>query len=370
MRVAVISSVHRWNDTRIFVKQATSLAARGYDVLLAAVGDQPAPFQSAGVTVVPLPRRKRTARWITWFSILRIVLSERTDIVHAHDPELFPLVLLLKLAGMKAVCDVHEDVAAQVLYKEWIPRVFRAPLSAMLRLAQKSLPRLADAVILAEDSYLHNFPQANNVAVVRNFPILPGHWKEDYGAVTFRLVYVGDVRRVRGIEEYIAITKRLVELGVPVELRIIGSFADRCEEAEILATVQHLEIENEVRFLGRRPPEEIPTLLSDCDVGLALLHPIGNYRESYPTKMFEYLAAGLPVVASNFSLWERVLVPNDCGRVVDPLNVEEAAALLMEYWKSPELREHHGRNGRKAILAHYHWGLESSRLIAVYGTLN
>lgn len=107
-------------------------------------------------------------------------------------------------------------------------------------------------------------------------------------------------------------------------------------------------------------------MLEDCDVGLALLHPIGNYRESYPTKMFEYMAAGLPVVASRFALWESVLVPNDCGRVVDPLNLDEATEAVFEYWSSVELRERHGRNGRRAVLERYHWELERPRLIALY----
>lgn len=369
LRVAVVSSVHRWNDTRIFVKQAASLAASGYDVVLVAIGDQPSPFETSGVRVIPLPRRKRALRWMTWLSILRIVIAERAVVVHAHDPELFPLVFLLKITGRKAICDIHEDIAEQVLHKEWIPRYLRSPLSQVLKVAQHWLPRLADAVILAEDSYLRNFSSAANVAVIRNFPLLSPHCKQDYQTDVFRMIYVGDVRKVRGIGEYVAITDRLAKRGVPVELRVVGSFADPGEELEIKTIVQQLGLEKRVIFLGRRPPEEIPALLEDCEVGLALLHPIGNYRESYPTKMFEYMAAGLPVVASRFALWESVLVGNDCGRVVDPLDREEATNAVFDYWDSRELRERHGRNGRSAVVARYHWGLELPRLIAVYAIL-
>ena len=289
-------------------------------------------------------------------------------VVHAHDPELFPLALLLKLTGRKAVCDIHEDIAEQVLDKEWIPGYLRGPLSRVLKVAQRWLPRLADAVILAEDSYLRNLSSAANVAVIRNFPLLPSHCKQDYQTDVFRMIYVGDVRKVRGIGEYVAITDRLAKRGVPVELRVVGSFADPVEELEIKTIVQQLGLEKRVIFLGRRPPEEIPALLEYCDVGLALLHPIGNYRESYPTKMFEYMAAGLPVIASRFALWESVLVSNDCGRVVDPRDVEEATVAVHKYWVAPELRERHGRNGRKAAVASYHWGLELPRLISIYAT--
>jgi glycosyltransferase involved in cell wall biosynthesis len=369
IRVAVISSVHRWNDTRIFVKQAASLAASGYDVVLAAIGDQPAPFEASGVRVIPLRRRRRFARWLTWLSILRVVHAERSAVVHAHDPELIPLLLLLKVVGRKVICDVHENVAEQVLHKEWIPRVCRRPLSTLLKVTQRWLPRAVDAVILAEDSYVGNFPAGPHVSVIRNFPILPPRCKEDYRSDVLRLVYVGDVRKVRGILEYVHILARLSDRGVPAVIRIIGSFAAQAEEEETRALVRQAGLESKVQFLGRRPPEEIPALLETCDVGLALLHPIGNYRDSYPTKMFEYMAAGLPVVASRFTLWERVLVGNDCGRVVDPQNTEEAAEAIREYWMSPELRERHGRNGRAAVVAHYNWPAEASRLDSVYAAL-
>jgi glycosyltransferase involved in cell wall biosynthesis len=368
-RVAMVSSVHRWNDTRICVRESSSLGLEGYDVILIAVGDRKSPFEAFGVRVHPLPRRKRSLRWINWLSIIRIVFAERVSVVHAHDPELFPLVLLLRFTGCKVVCDVHENVPEQILHKEWIPQAFRGALSKIIKSAQKLLPRLADAVILAEDSYEKNFPPLKNVSIIRNFPLLPSSSKRDYHSEVFRMIYVGDVRFVRGIAEYVAITGQLAKQGVPVQLRIVGSFANPQEELQIRATVQKLGLAHRVQLLGRRPPEEIPELIEECDLGLALLHPIGNYRESYPTKMFEYMAAGLPVIASQFALWESILVKSECGRCVDPLNIDEASKSAAEYWYSRELRELHGRNGRKAVVERYHWDLERRRLVAVYAAL-
>lgn len=366
LRVAMVSSVHRWNDTRIFVKEAASLARAGYHVVLVGVANKRETFKRDGLLVHTLRRRRRSLRWINWLSILHIVIAERAAVVHAHDPELFPLVILLKLSGRKAVCDVHEDFAQQVLNKEWIPSLLRGVLSKMIRWTDRWLPRAADAVILAEDSYRQNFPPRPNVRVVRNFPLLPDRFKLDYRTNVLRLIYVGDVRMVRGIGEYVRITHALVQMGVDVELNIVGSFADPEEEKQIKTLVQQLSLEDKVNLLGRRAPEELPALVSQCDIGLALLHPIGNYRESYPTKMFEYMAGGLPVVASRFALWESVLVGNNCGRVVDPLNVTEASEVLFEYWNSPELRELHGRNGRAAVVERYHWNLELPRLLEPY----
>jgi len=364
--VAVLSCVHRWNDTRILVKQAASLAEHGREVILVGIGDRPAPFEHLGVRVIQLPRRRRPLRWITWLSILQIVRQQQPSVVHVHDPELIPLALLLKLAGRRAICDIHENVAEQVLEKEWLPVIVRRPLGLVLKVVLRWLPRAADAVILAEDSYLKHIPRASNVSVIHNYPLLPAQYKENYESDVLRLVYVGDVRLVRGIREYVTITHRLNARGIPTELTVIGSFANPEEGRQIADLVRELSLERQVKLLGRRPPEDLPTLLQNCDVGLALLHPIGNFRESYPTKMFEYMAAGLPAVASRFALWENVLVSNECGRVVNPLDVDEATSVLEEYWKSPDLRERHGRNGRRAVVERYHWGLDVPRLLAIY----
>jgi glycosyltransferase involved in cell wall biosynthesis len=367
--VAVLSSVHRWNDTRILVRQAASLAAAGYDVVLAAIGDQGQPFAWRGVRVVPFRRRSRLARWKLWGSLARVVFRERARVVHVHDPELIPLALFLKLTGRRVICDVHENVSEQVLNKEWMPRALRRPVSGVLRGLMRGLPSVSDAVILAEDSYFKAVPAAPNVAVIHNFPALPPRTKEDYRTDVLRLIYVGDVRRVRGIDEYVAITDRLVREGVPVELRVIGSFASADEQAATVRTIERLGLTQRIHLLGRQPPEEIPRLLEQGDIGLSLLHPIGNYRESYPTKMFEYMAAGLPVIASRFPLWAAVLDGNTCGRVVDPLNVDEAVKAILEYWRSPVLREEHGRNGRAAVVSRYNWDVETPALLGIYARL-
>jgi glycosyltransferase involved in cell wall biosynthesis len=371
LRVAQVSSVHRWNDTRVYLKETRSLMDAGYDVLLVAVAAEHQPFESTGVHVLPLPRRKRALRWLNGVAIARAVIRHRAHVVHAHDPELFPLLILLRLLGMRTICDVHENVPEQILHKEWIPRGMRELLSRMTRIGLRLLPRMVDAVVLAEDSYVQSFPATPNVTVVRNFPILSHTRKTDYKSSGLRMVYVGDVRIVRGIETYLRIAARLLEQSVAAELWIVGSFASKDEEARMHDLMQELKLTTaNVRWLGRRRPEEVPDLLCQCDIGLALLHPIGNYRESYPTKMFEYMAAGLPAVVSNFELWERVLAENNCGRVADPLDLDAATKVLSDYWNNPAMREEHGRNGRRAVEERYQWGMEARELLATYEALD
>jgi glycosyltransferase involved in cell wall biosynthesis len=366
LRVAVVSSVHRWNDTRVYLKETHSLVSAGFEVLLVAVAAEHQPSELGAARVVPLPRRKRLLRWLNALAVMRAAVRYRAHVVHAHDPELFPLVIMLKLLGMRTVCDVHEDFAEQIRHKEWIAPALRRGLAGMVRVGLRALPWLSDAVILAEDSYVRNFPSTANITVVRNFPLLPSVHKTEYREGCFRLIYVGDVRVVRGIATCIHVTHRLAAEGVPVELRVVGSFASRDEESSMHALVHRLEVGDRVSWLGRRLPEEVPELLSQCDIGLALLHPIGNYRESYPTKMFEYMAVGLPAVVSDFPLWANVLGENDCGCVVNPLDVDAVVVALRAYWHDPGLRRRHGANGRRAVIDRYQWEAEERKLLAVY----
>jgi glycosyltransferase involved in cell wall biosynthesis len=370
VRVAVVSSVHRWNDTRVYLKQAQSIAAEGYDTLLVAMDSEAKQFAKGALRIETLARRKRALRFLTWFQILARVFRHRAKIVHAHDPELFPLMAVLRLFGKRVVCDVHEDLAQQILHKEWLPRLVRRPMSAFARGLYRVLPRLVNGVVIAEDSYFPLFPARPNVHLVRNFPFLPGVHRREYETGTLRLVYVGDVRIVRGIRHYVEIVHALRQRGIATELRVIGSFAARTEEAEVTALIARLGVGDAVKLLGRRAPEDVPGLLADCDVGLTLLHPIGNYRESYPTKMFEYMAAAIPVVSSNFPLWEAVVLPNDCGVSVDPLDVTAAADALENYARSVDLRRRHGTNGRRAVAEQYQWAVEFAKLRDLYARLS
>lgn len=369
VRVAVVSSVHRWNDTRVYLKQAQSIAAEGYDTLLVAMDAEAKKFSVGALKVETLARPKRALRFVTWFQILARVFRHRAKIVHAHDPELFPLLAVLRLFGKRVICDVHEDFAQQILHKEWLPRFVRRPMSACARALYRMLPRLVNGVVIAEDSYFPLFPARPNVYLVRNFPFLPDVYRREYETDTLRLVYVGDVRLVRGIRQYVEIVHALRQRGIAAELRVVGSFAMPAEEAEIVALIEKLGLGDAVKLLGRRAPEDVPGLLADCDVGLTLLHHIGNYRDSYPTKMFEYMAAAIPVVSTNFPLWEAVVLPNDCGVSVDPLDVGAAADAIENYARSVELRRRHGTNGRQAVAAKYQWAVEFATLRALYARL-
>jgi len=105
-------------------------------------------------------------------------------------------------------------------------------------------------------------------------------------------------------------------------------------------------------------------IIAQCHVGLAVLHPIPNYVESYPTKTFEYMAMGLPVIASNFPLYREIVEGAECGICVDPLNPEEIAGAIRWIIDHPAEAEQMGKNGHRAVEERYNWGKEEKKLLS------
>jgi glycosyltransferase involved in cell wall biosynthesis len=121
-----------------------------------------------------------------------------------------------------------------------------------------------------------------------------------------------------------------------------------------------------VKFLGYLNREDVNKILSESKVGLVTLHPIPNYLESLPVKMFEYMSAGIPVVASDFPLWKEIIEGNKCGICVDPLNPKEIAKAVNYIIDNPKEAQKMGENGKKAVENKYNWKIEEKKLLNLY----
>ena len=86
--------------------------------------------------------------------------------------------------------------------------------------------------------------------------------------------------------------------------------------------------------------------------------------------MFEYMAAGIPVVASNFPLWKEIIEENKCGICVEPANVEQISDAVNYLLNNPEEAQRMGANGRKAVEEKYNWNNEAKTLLQLYCDLS
>lgn len=150
------------------------------------------------------------------------------------------------------------------------------------------------------------------------------------------------------------------------KLQLAGKF----NPMSALENVKHLDGWSRVNFHGWANRGQVANILAQARAGLVVLHPTANYREAYPVKMFEYMAMGIPVIASDFPLWRRIVEDAECGLVVNPLNPDEIANAMQWLLDNPSEAEAMGDRGRKAVEANYNWESESHKLIEFYRQLS
>lgn len=360
-KICHLTSVHPPFDIRIFHKECRTLAAAGYDVTLLAAHTSDETVDGVKIKAV----RQNSSRWSratrTVWEVYRLALIEDADIYHIHDFELIPVALALKLKGKKIIYDSHEDFPRQNLSREWIPPVLRKPVAVVTEYFENAFVRFFDAVVGATPHISRRFAGLGcKVTTINNYPFLTSRPKEKKSACNPpRVCYVGAVSKARGIFEIVSAIEQtnnnLVIVGI-----IDGQIHDK------LITMPGWQ---KVVHKGFLPHEEVAGVLGDCIAGLVVLHPHENYIYSQPTKMYEYMAAGIPVIASNFPLWCNVIDRCNCGVCVDPLNPEEVAAAIQWLTDHPEEARRMGANGRLAVEQYYNWEVEAKSLLGLYENL-
>lgn len=368
-RVCHLSSAHRGLDVRIFHKECASLAAAGYDTHLVIVAStqEVAKAQAMGVTVhalqAPVGRFSRMVRQ-AW-RCYAIGRSLDADVYHFHDAELIPYGIWLALSGKKVVYDVHEDVPQDILTKDWIAPWIRKTVSGAISALEYLGARYFFSIAAATPFIAQRFKKITPRTVdVNNYPILGelSSGTVDWSVKQNQICYIGGIDRIRGISE---VVKAMGLLDSDARLQLGGKFSEPAFEELVYAQAGWSNVD----ALGWLDRAGVKAALDRSVGGLVTLHPIINYIDALPVKMFEYMAAGVPVIASNFPLWREIVEGNDCGVCVDPLDPAAIARAIDYLVTHPGDAERMGRNGQRAVQEKYNWGIEETKLLQFYADL-
>jgi glycosyltransferase involved in cell wall biosynthesis len=362
-RVLHLAPAHATFDTRVFVKECRTLADAGYQVSLVVRHDRAESVD--GVRIVPLPPwRSRAGRFIAnpW-RCLRIALRERADLYHFHDAEMLPVGALLALLGRTVVYDSHEDLPRLARDRVWIPRPLRSVASWLVALVERLVTPLFAAVVSAEDEGAKRFG-GERVVVIRNY-VLRDEFDTtepvDWASRRNTMIYVGAMSHQRGAVEMVEVVEALAD--IDARLTLIGTMNVSGLEAELRA----LPGWSRVDYLGFGDRATVMKELARARVGLVLWHPTRKHAEgAVPVKLFEYLAAGIPVIASDFPAIREVLGPCDVGVLVDPLDVDQIAEVARQLLADPARAAEMGRKGRELVRDHYTWDSQAPLLLDLY----
>ncbi|MBQ5965497.1 glycosyltransferase family 4 protein [Massilia sp. ZL223] len=365
-KIVHLTSAHPRNDTRIFIKQCRTLAAHGYDVTLV-VADGQGDERRDGVRIVDVGRLSGRMRRI--FSTTRRVrdkaLSLDADIYQLHDPELLPTGLALKRRGKTVIFDSHEDVPRQLLSKPYLGPLSGKLISATFSLVERYACARFDGIIAATPFIREKFLGIHPVTLdVNNFPMIgeldsATPWADKHNEVC----YVGGIGEIRGIRELVHAGQYLRS---SARINLVGKFSEPQLEAELQAHPGWHRV-TPSGFLDRTGVRKV---MQRSLAGIVTFHRLPNHLDSLPTKMFEYMSAGIPVIASNFPLWRETIERAGCGLCVDPADPRAIAEAIDYLVTHPEIARSMGQKGRQAVLDHYNWTVQANRLTDFYGALS
>lgn len=362
MKICHLTSVHNYDDIRISIKECQSLVNANYNVHLISPNTTETCFKGIKIHGVQNVYKGRMQRIFMFSKVILLKAIEiDADIYHFHDPELIPVGLKLERKGKKVIYDVHEDVPRQIMTKHWIPKLFRKLISILFEIYEKKSAKKFTAIVTSTPFIRERFLRVNKKTVdIKNYPLIAELFQPNivYEEKEAAITYIGGISTKRGLFTMVQAVNRLGD----VTLKLAGNISDN----EELKKVQTMDGWSKVDYLGFVNREGIKSILKESKAGLVVLQPEANYIDSLPIKMFEYMAAGIPVIASNFPLWKEIIIKNKCGICINPLNVNELVNAIQWLLDNPYEAKKMGENGRKAVEENFNWEHESKRLLELY----
>jgi glycosyltransferase involved in cell wall biosynthesis len=361
-RMAVVTTAHAWGDGRVFQRELASCLEWGVEThVFMPLAELPARLgwsDSARLTLHPLavPRSRPGRFWLAlgvWIELLRL---GPWRLVQFHDPELIPAMALFAVLcpGTYTLYDIHEDLPLQMESKGYLAPWLRQPAARMASLLLRLARGLFSGFAPATEAIARAWPAAQS-RVLHNYPkalfSLAGRAPDPC-----RVLYVGGLARNRGTLAALDAV-RAARMQLPLRLELVGWVM----EPEVGTAIRAAVAEGWCRHIPWLEPEALAEHAAGAGIGLVPLLPRPNYLESLPTKLFEYMALGIPVLASDFPLWRELVVTSGAGRVAAPQAGPLAEALL-GMSRDPQGLAAHGERGRAAYGQRYRWEVEQRHL--------
>lgn len=365
-RVLLLSTVHPSTDSRIMYKIAPSLRDY-YNVFCALPGIDGGLRER--LHLIKLPKFERLLPRILFAHSIVLVkcLRLRPDIVHIFVPELIPLALLFQWAGAKVIYEVQENLFKKFPIKRYNNSlVFKRLFQFFDRLARRRFH-----CIFTDDAYLEEYRSLEKpFTVIHNYvslPVMDSLAHEGVPAHTHEVFYLGVVSMERCLDTMINAFALLKNNHPDSHLHLFGPV--RVSKAELEAIAGYQQVRSNITFHGYSDQRVALRYARQSVAGIALLKPVADYPESFPTKLFEYMALKLPVITSDFPVYREIVERSACGFCISPYDPEALCRTLESCIADGVLRLQMGNNGRKAAETCYNWASEEAKLLSFYNDI-
>jgi glycosyltransferase involved in cell wall biosynthesis len=367
-RILLLSTVHPPTDPRIVYKIAPSLAAH-YEVAVALPEAKPEQSPFVNYTkALPRYRRLLLRLLLCHPVVLWKCLPLRPAIVHIFVPELIPIAFVFHWLGAQIVYEVQENLYKKFALKRYNNGIF-------FRYAFRLFDHLARRhfhCIFTDDAYRDEYRTlAHPPEVVHNYPSLAfldrlPTPQEPLPSPPY-FIYTGVISMERAFNTLVAALVLLREQYPVFHVHLFGTVLFDWAEAQALPYFE--TVRPYLTFYGYTDQRTALSYAHSATAGLALLKPVGDYPDSYTTKLFEYMALGIPVITSDFPLYKDIVEPHRCGFCISPYDERHLADTLLWLATHPEESKAMGTRGRRAVENQYNWAHEEEILLNFYARL-
>lgn len=373
IKVVHLSTCHIPFDGRIFHRECISLSRAGFDVSLLAYHIKNEQREGVEIISLGVPVRNKPSLQL----LARHKRSKRAgemaqllsaDIYQIHDIELIPAALRLKhQTGARVIYDCHEDNVAFMLQKRHVPKLLRWGMSRAVRWLEWRAAQQLDAIITADPGVQTRFVTwGARTEVLYNFPSLDFFpTLLELPEPTVDLVYHGSIPRYH-LEMVFRIDDELLRRGRKARWLMFGQFHDiqwARQQVEVRGATDRI-------IMGERiPAEQVAPKVRQARIGIVPLPDLPKFQNNIPTKLFEFMALGMPVVLSDLPASRPFVSDGRCALAVQPDNPEAYANAIIRLMDDPALCARMGKEGRRRIESEHNWKSQEEKLVALYTQL-
>lgn len=361
----LINKIHR-DDTRVYHKEAATLAMSGHDVVIVTddgMGDAVEEWARIK-TIRRDPIIGRVPLLGTLWCYARAAIAEKADVYILHEPLLLPLVMILAGRRRRVLFDCHEDFPRLILEKEYLPKWSRKLIASIAKTVYGLLLPRFDWVFSVTPEIVSRLGHyTKSVSLVTNYPIASaadGIRRDQADMIEdFKLCYFGTVYRSSLQENILAAIKDLDG----ASYHIIGVI-----ESEYLSELQKKDGWERARFTPRVKQKAVWDIMGAMSVGMAIFDysPNLGYRKGSlgVNKIFEYMLAGLPVICTDFEVWREIVRPENTGICVNPHDIGEIRDALVFLKSNPGIAVEMGHRGRNLVRKKYTWDSQAHEFVS------
>lgn len=354
------------NQIPRIIKECKSAQSIGYSPYIVSQGKT---FTDEGIHYIGIPVKAK-GRFYTLTKMVKLLylqaLEIDANIYQLHDPPLLLYALKLKRKGKKVIFDSHEFYGEQIREKFYIPKILRVLVANVYMRYEAYVCNHIDAVIqvctLEGQNYFEG--RAARSIFIINTPILKEYVPDNNVPFEQRkcIAHIGSLTYDRGITHLIQAIAR-----TDIKLILCGKFMPEEYQIELMTIPEFSSVD----YRGVINTNEVNKVLNECYAGISTLLHKGQYSkiDTLPTKVYEYMSIGLPVIISDTPYAKKMIDKFKFGICVKPDNIEDIADAITYLFNNKSIGKEMGENGRKAILELFNWQIEEKRLIALYNEL-